>query len=306
MTTTSPASPQLVGIGCVLGAVFLFSLQDALIKALSGDYALHEVILARASVAALVLLVVARTEGVRCVLCTARPLLNILRGLFIVVTNMCFFLALASMPLADAVALFFVAPLFITLLSIPILGERVGRHRWTAVLVGMVGVFVMLRPGDGGFDRVALLPLLAALGYAATQMVTRRIGLADRASTMAMYIQVTFICVSLCFGLIAGDGRFAESGGASWQFLLRAWVIPELDDAVLVLVIGLLNAFGAWLMTQAYRTCEATTVAPFEYVALPFSMLWGLLLWGDWPGPSTLMGIGLIIGAGLYVFYREA
>lgn len=296
---------KIHGIVCVTGAVFLFSLQDSLIKWLSDRYPLHEVILARATVATLVLLFVVRLEGGWRVLRSAQPGLNVARGLLIVMANMCFFLSLASMALADAVALFFVAPLFITMLSIPILGEHVGAHRWIAVVVGMVGVIVMLRPGDGLVDPVALLPVVAAFCYACMQMLTRRIGLADKASTMAVYIQGAFIAVSCLFGLVAGDGRFAGSGHPSIEFLLRAWVVPQGADVLLVAGIGVMNAGGAYLISQGYRLAEATVVAPFEYVAMPFAVLWGLLFWSDWPDATAFAGIGLIVGAGLYVFYRE-
>ena len=300
-----PAS-NLLGIVCVIAAVFAFTTQDMGIKWLSGDYALHQIVLFRAFVAmTLTLGVLVPLEGGYGNLRTRRLPLHLARGLAIVVSNMTFFTGLASLPLGEATALFFVAPLFITALSVLLLGEKVGLRRWVAVLVGLSGVIVMLRPGDEIFRAVALLPVAAAFAYATVQIITRKLGLGEKASTMAFYIQLTFIFVSSGIGLAAGDGRYAGGGAAHWEFLLRAWVWPSGGDALILLGIGVLNAGASYLISQAYRTSEAGLIAPFEYIAMPLAVFWGVVMWGDWPDGATWTGIALIGGAGLYVFYRE-
>ena len=112
--------------------------------------------------------------------------------------------------------------------------------------------------------------------------------------------------VSGATGLAIGDGRFAGSGEPSLEFLFRAWVWPGQEDALLILLCGVLIAAAAYLLSQAYRIAEATVVAPFEYIAVPLSATWGILLWGDWPDLTAVAGIVLIVGAGLIVFAREA
>jgi S-adenosylmethionine uptake transporter len=281
------------------------STQDMLIKWISGAYPLHEVVLARGLVAILLTLFLVRHEGGFVLLRSRRWPLHLLRGLLVVMANMGFFLGLAALPMAEALALFFVAPLFITILSVLILKEKVGPRRWFAVAAGMVGVFIMLRPGDDIFELAALLPMIGAFAYALMQMVTRRLGVTDRASAMSFYIHLTFIIVSLCVGLVAGDGRFAGSGHPSMEFLLRGWVWPSVPDAALFMALGALNATAGYLLTQAYRIAEATVVAPFEYVAMPMAVFWGVLLWGDWPDMMAATGIALIVGSGLFVFLAE-
>ena len=183
-----PAS-NLLGISCVIGAVFAFTTQDMAIKWLSGDYALHQIVLIRALIALIVTLAIfVPLEGGYRNLRTRRPLLHLLRGLAIIVTNMTYFTALATLPLGEATALFFVAPLFITALSVLLLGERVDMRRWIAVFIGLSGVLVMLRPGDEIFRAAALLPVVSALAYALFQIMTRKLGVAEKASTMAFYI----------------------------------------------------------------------------------------------------------------------
>ncbi len=300
-----PAS-KLLGISCVIGAVFAFTTQDMAIKWLSGDYALHQIVLIRASIALILTLAIfVPLEGGYRNLRTRRPLLHLLRGLAIIVTNMTYFTALATLPLGEATALFFVAPLFITALSVLLLGERVGLRLWIAVFIGLSGVIVMLRPGDEIFRAAALLPVASALAYALFQIMTRKLGIAEKASTMAFYIQVSFIFFSSGIGLAIGDGRIAGEGSAHTDFLLRAWVWPTPGDSLIILAIGGLNAVGSYLISQAYRTSEAGLVAPFEYLAMPLAVFWGIVMWGDWPDAVAWLGITLIGGAGLYVLYRE-
>ncbi len=293
------------GIACILGATMFFSIQDATIKWLSGDYPLHEIVLVRATIAALIMLVVVQLEGGLRILRTAHPGLHLARGLLLVIANSCYFAALAVMALADAMAIFFVAPLFITVLSKIFLGEQVGPRRWGAVVAGLIGVIVMLRPGTESLRPVVLLPMVAALSYACMQMITRRLGATDKASVMAFSVHVTFIGIGTIMWLAAGDGHLATSDNASVQFLLRAWVMPDARDSAVLIVVGMMSAVAAYLMTQAYRVAEATVIAPFEYTALLFAMLWGVIMFGDFPDAQALLGMGLIAGSGLFVFYRE-
>lgn len=297
---------QIQGILLVMLGASALSTQDVAIKWLSSDYPLHQVILARAGIAMLLTLVVVHFEGGLQSLWTRNLGPLIARGLLLIVANMSYFLALASMQLAEALAIFFIGPLFITILSIPFLGEKVGIVRWGAVLAGLAGVIVMLRPGAGAIQLVALLPVLAAFCYASMQIITRRIGVVHKASVLAFYIHFTFVIASAAIGLMIGDGRFAGTGNASLEFLLRAWVFPGPQDALLMLACGTLAAIGGYTISQAYRLAEATAVAPFEYSALPLAIIWGVVIWGDLPDATSLAGILLIVGGGLFVFYRES
>lgn len=299
------SSAKVQGVLCLVLGVVALSFQDSLIKKMSGDYPLHEIILGRACVAILLTVLFAHLEGGLALLRTRRLPLHLVRGMLLVIANVCYFLALAALPLAEAAAIFFVAPLFITMLSVPFLGERVGPWRWAAVFTGLGGVAIMLRPGDGLLEIAALLPIGAALAYAIMQILTRRLGVTERASTLAFYVQLCFIVVSATFGLIAGDGRFAGSGHPSAEFLLRAWTWPSGVDALLIVTCGFLIGTAAYLLSQAYRIAEANLLAPFEYTALPLAVLWGVLWWGEWPDATAFLGIALILGSGLLVFYRE-
>jgi len=311
MTGPTRIDNPAAGIGFILLGVLAISVNDMLIKFLSGGYPLHQMVFVRSAIGICFSLILVQIEGGWHILRTETPWLHALRGALIVVSNMTFFAALAVLPLAEATALFFVAPLLITLLSIPILGEKVGPLRIGAVAVGLMGVVVMTRPWERGDARevsmlIYLLPVAAALTYALNQILTRLLGVRSRASAMAVYIQLAFILVSLGFWAVAGDGRHAEGlRNESLIFLLRAWVWPEGRDIWLFLGLGLNSAIVGYCLASAYRMADAATVAPFEYVGLPLAIFWGWAVWGDLPGPVVIAGISLILGAGLFVFLRE-
>jgi S-adenosylmethionine uptake transporter len=304
----SDSAPRL-GIVVILIAMLAISVNDMVIKRLSGDYPLHQMVFIRSAIGIFASLALLHIEGGWRLLKTDRPGLHTLRAALIFFANIIFFAGLAVLPLATATAVFFVAPLFITLLSIPFLGEPVGARRIVAVLVGLLGVGVMMGPGAdlGGGPRWALaLPVVAALLYAGMQVLTRKLRLGSKASAMAIYIQGMFLVTSLLFYLAVGDGRFAgRVENESLVFLLRAWRWPAPEDRGWFLLIGLMSAAIGYCLSQAYRLADAATIAPFEYAALPFAIFWGWLVFGEFPGPHTGLGILLIAGAGLYVFLRE-
>jgi S-adenosylmethionine uptake transporter len=306
----APIARPTAGIIFILFGMSAISLNDVMIKQLSGGYPLHQIIFVRSAIGIVFTLMLVQMEGGWTILKTRQPGLHLFRGLLIVVSNLAFFTAFAALPLADATALFFVAPLFITLLSIPVLGEKVGPLRIGAVVFGFIGVIIMQRPWQSAetleVDRIVLLlPVLSALTYAGMQLMTRKLGAVSKASAMAVYIQVTFIIVSGLFWLVAGDGRFAGTGNASVEFLLRAWVWPAPGDWMFLIGLGVNSAVIGYCLSQAYRLSDAATVAPFEYIGLPLAVFWGWLIWADLPEWEVWTGMAMIMAAGLFVFLRE-
>jgi drug/metabolite transporter (DMT)-like permease len=302
----SPANAPLAGVLFALGGGVILSVNDLAIKALSGDYPLHQVMLIRAFIGiALVLAVIGVSgTGFRQLL-TRRPKAHLLRVSLVMLANVTYFVGLAALPLADAVAIGFVAPLLITALSAILLGERVGPHRWAAVAVGLTGVMVMVRPGTGVVQPAALLVLASAFCYALTQMMTRRMRDTESAMTLNFFVQIGFVAVSLAMGLAAGDGRFAGSDDPALAFLLRAWVWPAPGDWWAFAATGVAVGAGGMMIAQAYRLSEAALVAPFEYIGMPMAIFWGAVVFGTVPDATGWLGIALICGAGLYTLARE-
>jgi drug/metabolite transporter (DMT)-like permease len=303
----SRLSPAMLGSLSALIASMCFTINDATVKFLSGGYPLHEVVLIRSLIGLVFVLVVfLPTEGGFRALRTRRPVAHLLRGLCVVVANMTFFLGIAAMPLAEGVAVFFISPVLITVFSVIFLRETVGPWRWIAISVGFIGVIIMLRPGAGTFQSVAILPLIAATGYALLHMLTRHIRRTETTVAMAVYVQLVFIVVSAGMGLAVGDGRYSGWDNPSMEFLLRPWIWPAYQDIALFVLVGFATGLGGYLISLAYRTAEAALVAPFEYVAMPLGVLSGYLIFAEVPDRVAFVGIALILGSGLVMIWREA
>jgi drug/metabolite transporter (DMT)-like permease len=298
-------SRTLTGILLALTGTVIFSINDVAIKFLSGGYALHQVILIRALIGMAFLMgfIAVTGQGLRS-LRSRRPGAQLLRVAIVMVSNVAFFLGLAAMPIADASAVAYVSPLAITALSVVILGESVGWRRWAAVVVGLIGVIVMLRPGAGVIQPAALLVLFSAVLYAMGNLITRAIGGTESAVSLSFFVQCGFVVVSSIMGLWTGDGHLATDD-AVLGFLFRPWIWPPVADWPIFLATGLSVCIGGLMIAQAYRTCEAGLVAPFEYVGMPMAIFWGAVVFGTWPDWVAWVGIALICGAGLYTLWRE-
>ena len=284
-----------------------FSVNDLVFKLLSGAYPLHEMTLVRSAVAlALITVFIRVTSGGLLPLRTQRPWMHVLRGGMMITANAAQYAALAALPLADATAIYYSAPLLITGFSVFLLRERVGPWRWLAVTAGLCGVVLIVRPGGSDYSTSALLAVFSATIYALSQILTRRLGRTDAALTMSFYGQVALNLAAMIVGLAFGSGAFGGTGNEAADFLLRRWVWPEPFDLVLFVILGVISAVGGVMMTMAYRDGAPSLVASFEYLALPMSVICGLIFWQSLPDLWSTLGIVLILGAGLMVSYREA
>ena len=296
-----------LGVFCALIASTAFSLNDAGIKFLSGDYPLHQVVLIRALVGLTInLIIIIPLEGGLKLLKTKHLKMHIIRGTFLVAANVLFFMGLAEIPLSEAIAIFFVSPLIITIFSVLFLSEKVGPWRWIAVGMGLVGALVMLRPMPSSFQLAGLLPVGAAFCYAGLHIMTRKMGSTERASTMSFYLQLSFVIISALMGLIFGDGAYGNSESGALQFLLRPWVWPISFDFRIMAGVGVASAIGGYCISQAYRMSEAALIAPIEYFALILTVLWGIFIFNEWPDFVAWTGMALIFSGGILMLWREA
>ena len=307
-TLSTPVSnAPTTGILLALGGAVTLSLNDLAIKFIADTgYALHQAILIRALVGmAIVLTVMGLSKRGFRQLFTQRKRAHLLRVCIVMISNVTYFVGLSLMPLADAVATAFIAPLFLTMMSALILHEQVGPRRWAAVVVGLLGVLVMTRPGAGVIQPAAILVLISAFCYASSHMMTRHLRETESAMTLNFYVQIGFLMVSACMGLWAGDGHLAQAPGSTWEFLFRPWIMPPMADWPAFIGMGLAVGIGGLMMSQAYRTTEAALIAPFEYIGMPMAIVWGVVVFGSWPDGTAWVGIALICGAGLYTLWRE-
>jgi drug/metabolite transporter (DMT)-like permease len=271
----------------MLAAVGVFALMDAGLKLLSAHYPPFQVAALRgASSLPLVLAWALATTGVQPLL-RVRWSLHLLRGVLGVAMMASFVYAIHRLPLSTAYSIFFIAPLLITALSVPFLGERVGPRRWTAIAIGLVGVLVLLRPtGDGLLSLAAAAVLLAALMYAISAITVRVLARTDSTEAMMVWLMAM---------MALGAGALA----------MPDWVPLRADDAWIIVGVGVAGGLGQYAITEAFRLGEASLIAPLEYTALVWGVLLDAGLWGVLPDGVTWIGAGIIIASGLYLLRRE-
>jgi drug/metabolite transporter (DMT)-like permease len=275
-------------IGFVLAGMAFVAMMDAVAKWLAPRYPVIEIMFFRALFGLLPLSLAVWHGGGFASLRVQRPQAHLIRMACGLTAMFCFFTALKTMRLADATAIALAAPLVITALSGPMLGERIGPRRWGAVAVGFLGVVIMLRPSPSGIaEPAALLAAVAALAYGLLQVTTRHYASTETMPAMTVYY---------------GTGT-ALVAGLAVPFV---WVPPTAIDLATMLLMGLLGGCGMICITQAYRHGEASAIAPFDYSALVWATLIGFLVWHEFPDAVALIGAGTIVASGLYVGHRAA
>ena len=279
---------MLRGIVLMTAGCVLITLNDAVMKALTGSYPTGETIFVRGVFVAIPIALLVHRAGGLHVLRVTNVRGQLLRAMTLVASVFLFITSLRYLPLADAVALTFAGPLMLTAVAPWALGERVGWRRRCAVAVGFAGVLIMLSPGQEGLRWAALLPLGAAFFEALRDIVTRRLVVTE--SSLSLTACSTGL-VALC--------ALATAAGQGWQPM-------SAGDAALLALAGCCMGAALFLMTEAFRHAEATLVAPFRYSSVLWAMIVGVIVFGDWPSPTMLAGAGLVVGSGLYILHREA
>ena len=288
----------------VLGMSFI-PLNDALIKIMSQRLPLAEIVTMRAVISLAILVVF--TNGFRSILAlnSRTILLFVLRGMCLVAAMYFYFLALSSLPISTVVSIFFLSPLLITALSAVFLKEKIGSHRITAVVLALLGVALIMRPGTSFFKLEMLLALGSAVSYAIFQVVTRRLkGVGDLPGLIAIQ-HLCYLVSALPLLAYNLTGNWKQSGNQSVDFLLRQTVWPTFIEYAFFIVCAFAVLFLSFASSYAYRNAEASLIAPFEYVAIPVSVLWGIFIWNEWPDTLSWVGMLLILFGGVYTVYRE-
>lgn len=279
-------SPVLRGIVLMCVAVLCFTVMDGLIKHLAGRYPTLQLVFARNVFALIPVIYPLMKGGGRKLLRTRRPLGHALRAVFGLVSMCCFFYAYGQLELATVIAIGYSAPLFMTALSVPMLGESVGWRRWTAVLVGFAGVLIMTRPGAGMLDATALIAVFGAFLYALVVVVIRKLGATEHPATIVLYFTFSSAVVS----------------GLAMPFL---WVTPSLGDWPFLIGIGLIGGIAQLTMTRAFMQAPVAVIAPFEYSSMIWAVAIGYLFWGEVPDQWVWVGTAIVVASGLYILYRE-
>ena len=274
------------GILLMCSAGFCFAVMDAAVKHLAAEYPVPQVIWGRYTFHFLLMLVFLGPRYRGSLLRTSRLGTQLVRSMLLLGAKVCMFFALKYIPLAEASTIGFANPLIVTALSVPILAERVGGRRWTAVGVGFVGVLIVLRPGLGIMHWAAVLPLGMAFFYAVYQILTRLLAGKDNPRTILFYTALVGIVIT--------------SLGIPFF-----WTAPTMEAWSLMVAIGAIAGIGHFALIKAFELTPASVLAPFSYVSLIWVVLAGYIVFGDLPDAWTALGAVIIIGSGLYIVHRE-
>lgn len=277
----------LIGIGLMAAAAAIVSLNDTIVKWLSTELPAGEIIGLRAVAALMVGLGFHLREGGWRAPRIRSPRLQLLRGMLMVSGMYLFVTGLRYLPLADAVAILFAAPLFSVVLAVLVLRERLSTERTLAMLVGFTGILVMVRPTGAEFSWVFILPLGTALGGGLNAIITRYLRHRDSSSS-------TFL---------AGNTVVCMSAFATISF---GWLPLSGTQLLLLGLAGVFVAFAEYFVIEAFRHCEVTLVAPFVYTSLIWAAVFGFLVFDAIPDVPLVAGAILVIGSGIFIFYREA
>ncbi|TNF87284.1 MAG: DMT family transporter [Gammaproteobacteria bacterium] len=286
--------------------LFLFSIQDIIIKHFSSHYSVLQIVFARGLIALGLFMIFFRVTRERITLKSKRPKIMLARGLLGFLSYTSYYLAVAAMPLAEVVSITFTMPLFVTAMSALILREKVGIRRWSAVVVGFAGVLIILSP-SGEFNSLAVVfAFIAAITYASQTILTRFLGDHDHPLSIAFNAILIFTVASGILSLLLLSGLIAvTSDHPSLAFFGREWVMPTDIDFVLMLLIGGIAAVGFYCLSKAYCSSEASAIAPFEFTYILWAVVFGYLFWNEVPGPTTIVGISILVSSSLYIWYRE-
>jgi len=296
---------NVLGVSFVILALFTFSLQDITVKWLGGQYPILEMVMLRSLIALPCTLPLFYLEGGRRFPTTRQPALEYLRGAFLFLSFTTYMMGLAALPLADMAAIRNSAPLMVTLFSAVWLGERVGARHWLALVVGFVGVLLIVGVGTGTFNLGSIFVLLSTVLYALSVILTRQMQKTESGATMAYYSSLVYLVATGLLippSLWIGDIPHAHP---SIAFLFRPWVMPSLLHATVMAGLGLIWALGMYFVARAYSVAQASVVAPFEYLALLINVMWGFVLWQQFPTLPTWAGALLALLSGFYILYAQ-
>jgi drug/metabolite transporter (DMT)-like permease len=282
-------APATAGIALMLLATLLFTVMDSIAKGLTASYPLQQVIWARYFFQfALMLLLIPRLGGAG-LLWTRRPAVQIARGLLLTISTGCMITAISMVPLADAYTITFIAPLLVTLLSIPLLKEPVGWRRLSAVAVGFVGVLIVFRPFAAPVDWAMLLPLITAACFALYQILTRKVSYDSRETAFMMLFYLAWVGTAVMSAIVPFHWQTVAPGDWAWMTGM-----------------GALGAAGHLILIRALTIAPASLLSPFIYSQIVWALGIGYLWFGDMPSVWMLIGCTVIVASGLYIFYREA
>ena len=293
------------GIIFILLAMMVFSVQDSIMKYIFNFASLYEVYLVRTLVSFTLILLFLKFTKKPVVFKSKYPLLTFIRVILFFFGFSFFYVSLTVLPLATATALFFVTPFLITIFASIFLKEEVGIRRWSAVIIGFIGVYLILNPDFNNFDFMTLTPIFCAICYSLSMIIIKKTSDKDNVYTITFTFYIGAIIISSIFYLFIGDGQFYKQGNPAYEYIFREW-FQNLEASMLLMIITGFTASAAFLfLFTAYSVASPSVISPFEYSILLWSSLSGWIFFNEIPNLNTIVGALIIVTCGVYIFIRE-
>jgi len=299
------ANNNTKGIFLILFGMALFSIQDSLIKYVYEDLALYELYFGRTLVASIWLFSFLLITKKKIIFKTHYPYLTLFRIVLFFIGFSSFYISLSFMTLAMANALFFSSPFFMSIFAKLFLKEDIGIRRWSAIVVGFLGVVVVLNPDFSNFNYFNLLPVLCAFCYAASMTITKVTSDKDGVYTQMIHLYMAAITFSLIIYYFAGKGQFNNFDNPTLQFILRDWFSNPTHSWPYIFIMGTVAAISFYCVFSAYSIASPSVVSLFEYSLIIWAMIAGYILFKTIPETNTFIGSAIIIAAGVYIYMRE-
>jgi drug/metabolite transporter (DMT)-like permease len=293
------------GILYILLAMMVFSVQDGIMKHIYNFVSLYEVYLVRTVISFVLILTFLILTKKPIVFKSKYPVLTFFRVILFFFGFSSFYISLTVLPLGTATALFFVTPFLITIFAHFFLKEEIGIRRWSAVVVGFIGVYVTLNPDFSNFNYLSLLPILCAFCYSLSMIIIKKTSDKDSVYTQTFTFYIGAIILSIFFYFIIGDGQYNTSDHQASQFIFREWFVDFKSNILLMSITGVTATVAFLFLFTAYSIASPSVISPFEYSILFWSPLLGWLYFDEIPTLSTVIGILIIVSSGIYIFMRE-
>ena len=296
---------NLLAITYIMLGMTAFALQDTVIRLLAVDISILQVMFARSIVALILLTLFLKITKKEIILKTAFPKLSIFRTVMFILAFVFYYIGLHYLTFAEATALFFTAPFFITIFSGIFLKEKIGLIRWAIIVYGFIGVLFIVSPNINSFNVYMIYPILCAAGYSANMIIIKYTSEKDNVytQTLHVYIATIIICPTITFSGIFLD--FGNSNSEVLNFLFRNWYFNDPKSLIMIFVVGVSVIFGFVFLFNAYRHGRPYIIAPFEYIFLIWAVILGWFIWSETVDLKTWTGIAIIVSAGIFILYRE-
>ena len=293
------------GIVYILIAMMVFSVQDGIMKHIYNFVSLYEIYLIRTVISFVLILIFLIITKQPIVFRTQYLVLTITRVILFFFGFSSFYVSLTVLPLGTATALFFVTPFLITIFAHFFLKEEIGIRRWSAIVVGFIGVYITLNPDFSNFNYLSLLPILCAFCYSLSMIIIKKTSDKDSVYTQTFTFYIGAIILSIIFYFIIGDGQYNTSNHPASQFIFREWFVDFNNNILLMAATGVTATLAFLFLFKAYSIASPAVVSPFEYSILFWSPLVGWLYFDEIPSLNTVIGILIIVSSGIYIFMRE-